>query len=280
VLRVSAVVDEMPFFVTPEGVKLNYSRVGHGKPLLFLHGWTMCSRVWTFQVEYFEREFQVITLDLRGHGRSASPEGDYNFFSLAQDLLNFIEGLHLEGVALIGWSLAVSLIIKLCATQPMPVSALVLVDGTPAFVAKEGFPHGLPSPVVKRMLKWLDSDYSYALKQFHNLLLSEREKEIQHKNEVWDLLTNTHYLPRQQVARSMLGSFIGEDLREELKAITVPTLLIHGGEDKICPAGASRYMSTQVKGSEMVIFPETGHVPFLTQVSRFNQSLGDFLKIL
>ena len=108
----------------------------------------------------------------------------------------------------------------------------------------------------------------------------EKDKEMEHSNEVWDLLTNQHHLPRQQVARNMLHSFAGEDLRGELEKITIPTLLVHGSEDKICPAGASRYMSTKVKGAQMVIFPETGHAPFLTRADGFNQSLGRFLKAL
>ena len=104
----------MSVFTTPDGVQLYYQVSGRGKPLLFLHGWAMCSRVWRYQVEWFARNYQVTTLDLRGHGKSESPHGEYSFEILAQDIARFIEGVPLKGVTLIGWSLAVSLILEVC----------------------------------------------------------------------------------------------------------------------------------------------------------------------
>jgi len=270
----------MPFFKTPDGVKLNFQMEGSGKPLLFLHGWTMSSRVWRYQLEWFAKEYQVIALDLRGHGRSESPNGDYSFSSFSQDILSFIEGLQLEELTLVGWSIAVSLILGLSSSRLSSVDSLVLVDGTPTFMASEEFPHGLPSPVVKRMLKMVNSNFTQALEVFHSLLLSEQELEMEEKDEIWDLLTNENYIPRQEVASKSLVSLANEDLRDKIGDITVPTLLIHGGEDKICPAGAGQYMKEHMKNSEIVIFPEAGHAPFLTHADAFNRHLSYFLSSL
>ncbi|MCK5256442.1 MAG: alpha/beta hydrolase [Deltaproteobacteria bacterium] len=270
----------MPVFETPDGVKLNFQMEGSGKTLLFLHGWTMCSRVWKYQLEWFAKEYQVVALDLRGHGRSESPDGDYSFSYLSQDIIDFIEGLKIEKLTLVGWSLAVSLILGVFGPRLSCVDSIVLVDGTPAFVASEEFPHGLPSPVVKRMLKLVDSNFSQALKVFHDLLLSSQELEGENKDEIWDLLTNESYLPRQEVASKSLFSFANVDLRSKIKDVTVPTLLVHGEEDKICPAGAAQYMKEHIKSAEVVIFPEAGHAPFLTQPDAFNQHLSYFLSSL
>ncbi len=270
----------MPVFKTPDGVKLNFQMEGSGKSLLFLHGWTMCSRVWKYQLAWFAKEYQVIALDLRGHGRSESPDGDYNFSSLSRDIINFIEGLQLEKLTLVGWSLAVSLILGFFSSRISSVDSLVLVDGTPKFVASEEFPQGLPSPAVKRLLKLVGSNFSQALKVFHNLLLSDQEREVKNKDEIWDLLTNESYLPKQEVARKSLASLSNVDLRSKIRDVTVPTLLIHGGEDKICPAGAAHYMKKRLKSGEIVVFPEAGHVPFLTQPHAFNQHISYFLNSL
>jgi len=268
----------MPVFITPDGVTLNFQMAGTGKPLLFLHGWTMCSRVWKYQLEWFAREYQVIALDLRGHGESESPNGEYGFPTLARDVTHFIEGLQLKRPTLIGWSLAVSLILKLFNPAHLNIESLVLVGGTPAFTASEEFPHGLPYPVVKRMQRMVETDFPRALRMFHGLLLSEEEEKMENREDVWDLLTNEHYLPRQEVARTLLDSLAGEDLRGELAAITVPTLLIHGGKDRVCLPGAARYMQERLKSAEIVLLPEAGHAPFLTHVETFNQKLGCFLK--
>jgi len=267
-------------FITPDGVKLNFKMAGSGKPLLFLHGWAMCSRVWKYQLKWFAREYQVIALDLRGHGRSEGPDGDYSFLSLSQDLIQFIEGLRLERLTLVGWSLAVPLILKLFNSPLLSVDSLVLVDGTPTFVANEQFPHGLPFLVVKRMLKLVNSNFEQALRVFHHLLLSEKEGEMENKDEIWDLLTNKHYIPKQGVAGKLLISLANEDLRGAMGNITVPTLLMHGGEDKICPPGAAQYMKEHLKSAEIVLFPGAGHAPFLTQPNAFNQRLNYFLSSL
>jgi pimeloyl-[acyl-carrier protein] methyl ester esterase len=270
----------MPVFMTPDGVGLNYQISGSGKPLLFLHGWTMCSRVWKYQVEWFAGDYQVITLDLRGHGKSESPNGNYSFQILAKDINYFMEGLQLKGTTLIGWSLAVSLVLELCDSPLPDIDSLVLVDGTPMFVANETFPHGLPYPMVKRMLKLVDADFTQALVAFHDLLLTEEEAKMENRDEIWDLLTNEGYLPRQEVARALLLSLYNEDLRGNIETITVPTLLMQGGRDKICLPGAARYMKEHLKNAEIVIFPEAGHAPFLTQADTFNQKLGTFLSSL
>ena len=183
----------------------------------------------------------------------------------------------MERFALVGWSLAVSLILELCDSHLLDSDSLVLIDGTPVFVANEAFPHGLPYPVVKRMLKLVDGDFTQALAVFHGLLLSEQERKMENSGEIWDLLTNGSYLPRQEVARGLLLSLYNEDLRNKIEKITVQTLLMHGGQDKICLPGAAHYMKEHLKHAEMIIFPEAGHAPFLTQANTFNQKLGLFL---
>lgn len=268
----------MPYVTMPDGVKLYYERAGGGKPLLFLHGWTMSSRVWNYQVEWFAREYQVITLDLRGHGRSECLKGECNFISLTEDIINFIKELHLEKLTLIGWSLAVSLIVRVCHSYRVPVDSLVLIDGTPCFVAREDFSHGMPSPRVKKMLKRIDSNFPRALEEFHNLLLSPEEGARENRDEIWDLLTNERYLPKQDTARDLLVSLVDEDLRSEFATITMPTLLMHGDQDTICPVGASRYMQEHLGCSELAVFPGAGHAPFLTQTENFNQRLTAFLR--
>lgn len=270
----------MPFFETPDGVKLNYQVAGRGKPLLFLHGWSMCSRVWKYQAESLSSDFQVICLDLPGHGLSETPPGACDLTTLARDVARFIEGLRLQQVVLIGWSLAASLCLRLVASHALPVDALVLVDGTPSFMMRDDFPYGLSPAAIRRMLKLIDADFPRALNEFHGLLLSEQDREHGAGDEVWDLLTNRGYLPRRDVARGLLAALAREDLREVIPAVGIPALLMHGDEDRICPCGASQYMQEHLERGEMVTFSGAGHAPFLTRAGCFNRALGSFLRSL
>jgi pimeloyl-ACP methyl ester esterase len=268
----------MPYFKTPDGVKLNYQIEGSGKPVLFLHGWAMCSRVWKYQVAHLAGTYQVICPDLPGHGASECSSGTCDFASLTRDIALFIEGLGLERVTLVGWSIGASVAIMLAASHRLPVDSLVLVDGTPSFMVRDDFSHGLPAASLRRMLKLADADFSRALREFHGLLLSEQDQALTSGDEIRDLLTNEQYLPRRVAALALLAALVREDLRENLRSISIPCLLLHGDQDKICPPGASRYMQERLARAELITFPGAGHAPFLTRADCFNHSLVTFLR--
>lgn len=270
----------MPFFTTPGGVKINYRVTGKGKPLLFLHGWAMCSRVWNYQVDCLAGDYQVICPDLPGHGASACPSGACDFASLTRDMARFIEGMDLAGMTLVGWSIGASVAIMLAASHRLPVDSLVLVAGTPSFMMRDDFPHGLPAASLRRMLRLADTDFNRALREFHSLLLSEEEQVMTSGDERWGLLTDPQYLPRRDAARSLLASLAREDLRENLRSIGIPCLLMHGDQDKICPPGASAYMKDRLARAEQITFTGAGHAPFLTRADHFNRTLAAFIRSL
>lgn len=93
----------MPFLETSGSVALHYDEAGEGFPLVFIHGWAMSGNVWAYQRPLAER-FRVITLDLRGHGKS-SPASSYAFGDFASDVALLFDRLGLRRAALVGWSL-------------------------------------------------------------------------------------------------------------------------------------------------------------------------------
>src|SRR5512139_3148589 len=90
-----------------------YHTSGKGKPILLIHGWAMDSSAWTFFKEEFFSNNTVIAVDLRGHGKSAALPGPYNLEKFAHDLQQLIEDLDLHHATVIGWSMGVSVILKM-----------------------------------------------------------------------------------------------------------------------------------------------------------------------
>ena len=82
------------------------------------------------------------------------------------------------------------------------------------------------------------------------------------------------------VAVSALKALVESDLRSLLPEISVPVLLIHGADDKICLPGASEFMSSQIPGASLEILDNTGHAPFLSRPERFNSLITGFIKSL
>ncbi len=86
---------------------MHYRIEGKGKPVLLIHGWAMHSGVWTDFVKEFSARYKIITVDLRGHKKSVSMGGPYNFAAFADDIASLISFLRLKDITLIGWSMGV-----------------------------------------------------------------------------------------------------------------------------------------------------------------------------
>src|SRR5919109_5455624 len=75
----------MAFFEAPDGTRIFYTDAGQGRPILLLHGWCCDGNDWAWQAPELEKASRVITVDHRGHGRSAAPHGSYRPQVLADD---------------------------------------------------------------------------------------------------------------------------------------------------------------------------------------------------
>ena len=99
----------MPYLETERGVTLHWVEAGARRPVVFVHGWSMSSRSFAWQMEAPAPSHRAIAYDLRGHGRSPceklSPEEGHAIEDHARDLSTVIERLELSGAALVGWSM-------------------------------------------------------------------------------------------------------------------------------------------------------------------------------
>ncbi|MBI4746430.1 MAG: alpha/beta hydrolase [Deltaproteobacteria bacterium] len=261
----------MPYFLNRTGLRLNHDVSGEGPPVLFLHGWGMSSRVWKYQVEYLSKKFKTVTLDLRGHGGS-SPSDDYSFEALAGDVKEFIEGLSLGPVSLVGWSMGGSVAIMAANKFPEIVSALVLVGTTPKFVASDGFPHGQPEAMLRRLERQIDRDLNKAMLEFCSLMF-EGEGIVE---EVWETVSVNEW-PSKETLKGYLKTLADTDLRGELIKISHPTMIMQGMLDRISFYEAAVFMADRIKMVRLETHHDEGHAPFLTRPDWFNTELEGFL---
>src|ERR1700687_2033069 len=120
------------------GVTLAYEDRGAGKPAFVLvHGWTCDRSSFAPQAEHFARRHRVVSVDLRGHGASDKPEGEYSIATFADDVASVIEHLGLGAVVAVGHSMGGVTVLQLAAAHPERVAAIVMVDPAPLVVAPE-----------------------------------------------------------------------------------------------------------------------------------------------
>ena len=136
---------EAGFVETDDGAHIYVEKAGRGRPVLFLHGWAMSRRFWRRQCEELRADFQVITMDLRGHGNSSKILHGHTVPRYAKDVHSVIEALELNGVTLIGWSLAGPVVLDYWQNFDSDrIAALGLAEMTPfPFSPEDWNSHGL-----------------------------------------------------------------------------------------------------------------------------------------
>ncbi|HJV33736.1 alpha/beta fold hydrolase [Geomonas sp.] len=265
----------MPLLQTP-AVTLHYDDLGAGRPVVFVHGWAMSSRVWRFQ-QGLGAEARLLLLDQRGHGGSSTAAG-YAIDDFAGDLAGFFEELDLQGAILIGWSLGVQVALQAFSRLQERLAGLVLVGGTPRFTTTEGYSHGQAPVEVKGMTLRLRRDYQKTMGDFFRGMFAEGEMaHAQYQRIVHEIVMGGRS-PDPEAARDALQILATVDQRELLPLIDRPVLLVHGELDGICPASASAYMAERMPTATLNIMKGCGHAPFMTRPEEFNEVVREFLR--
>lgn len=263
----------MPVIYAKDSSTISFSDNGSGVPILFLHGWMMSKRVWHYQ-QQLTSKFRIVTMDLRGHGRSQADEFSYS--TCLSDIKELIDYLDIERIFIAGWSMGSQLAMISAIDLEERVSGLVLIAGTPRFSNSGDYSCGLPEDEARGMKVRIKRDYKETSGQFFRNMFSEQEVATA---DLKTIAANTvSILPSLSIALSALKVLSECDLVDLLPEINCPVLLVHGCLDTICPAKASIFMQSQLPHSTLVCFENAGHAPFLTEPERFNHEVGCFLE--
>jgi len=253
------------------GGGIAYLHAGSGRPLIFIHGWSMAAPVWQRQIEHFSKTgYEVTAIDLRGHGKSLE-DGPYTISQFAYDLKGFIHEMGYEKPVLVGWSMGAMVALEFVLKHPSKAAGICLVGGMPRFTKTDDYLHGLPLKDVKGMKQKLKRDFERTMDEFRDSIsagVSGSDK---------DILMNSTF-PDLKAAKAGLVELMEADLRDSLSKIKLPTLLIHGDKDHVSLPAASEYMLEKIADSKLVLIKGAGHVPFLSHQDEFNDNLGKFLR--
>ncbi|MEG2033443.1 MAG: alpha/beta hydrolase, partial [Janthinobacterium sp.] len=227
---------------TADGTLIYYKDWGSGPPVVFSHGWPLSSDAWEDQMFYLaSRGYRVIAHDRRGHGRSSQPFEGNDMDTYADDLAALIEALDLTGATLVGHSTGggeVARYIGRHGTQRL--AGAVLVGAVPPQMVKsETNPGGLPMSVFDGIRAGVLADRS----QFFKDLTVPFFGANRPGNKVSQGMRDTFWLQGMQCgiknAYDCIKQFSETDFTADLKKISVPTLVVHGGDDQIVPIDAS-----------------------------------------
>jgi pimeloyl-ACP methyl ester carboxylesterase len=265
----------MPFIETNDHTNLSYWQWGTGAPVVFISGFGTGGAMWEYQMlPLSDRGLRCIGYDRRGHGRSDDPGRDYDFDTFADDLAALMTRLNLHEVTLAGQSLGCGEIARYLSRHGTSRIARVALIGNaisptmPSIVETVENPHGIPRQVfdknIERMLTDRPSYFSdLAIKFFRLGEAWPWPESISSEMVQWLIQLALASSPKAQL--ETFRSHWQTDFRADVRAITVPTLIIHGNDDQNAPVDMfGRPMAEAITASQFKIYEGAGHGLFLT----------------
>ncbi len=262
-----------------ESVVLNYEIHGEGDPVLFLHGFGANNYTWN-KVYPLISSKKLILLELKGHGRSDKPiDGKYSVHDQAELVLNFIARHDLKNLVLVGHSFGggVALVTALkLQSQGRGLNGLILIDSAGYRQKFPFFMAVLRTPLVGRLPLLLSDEFGTRKVLEEAYFDSKKITEETIKAYAEPLkLPGAKYALRQTVL-SLPPADI-DDLEKSYPTIQVPTLLIWGREDKVVPLELGERLNQAIRGSELVIIDQCGHMPQEEWPDKVGEEIQKFL---
>ncbi|MFN8342957.1 MAG: alpha/beta hydrolase [Cyclobacteriaceae bacterium] len=133
-------MNKSELFTLKNGHKLYYEVYGQGDPLLLLHGYTLSSKSWMEFVNEYSAKYQVILVDLQGHGKSGSFDSDLSIKSVASEVDELIQHLNFKSLFAIGFSFGGDVLFQLASSRPGLVKSFISI-GACGFWNSKDFPN-------------------------------------------------------------------------------------------------------------------------------------------
>jgi non-heme chloroperoxidase len=273
----------MSFVTTEDGTEIFYKDWGAGQPIMFHHGWPLSSDDWDAQMLYFlQRGYRVIAHDRRGHGRSSQTPIGHDMDTYAADAAAVANHLDLRDAIHIGHSTGGGEVARYVAKYGAGrVAKAVLISAVPPLMVKtEANPGGTPIDVFDG---------------FRQALAASRAQFF------LDVASGPFYgynrpgaQPSEGVIRNwwrqgMMGSalahyegikaFSETDQTDDLKAIDVPTLVLHGDDDQVVPIADSAELTIKLlKHGTLKVYPGYPHGAFTIHADVINPDILEFIK--
>lgn len=259
------------------GVSLALYEAGSAddQPIVFIHGFTQNALTWDRQFADLGDRFHVIAYDMRGHGASAKPLDAESYTSSplwADDIDAVIRARDLEKPILVGWSYGGFVIADYVRKYgDDALGGLVFVDAITKNGTEEAAGY-LTEEVLAIFGDLLSADVRTSIAATRTLTRMFGEP----KPDTWEIAFGSAMMVPSQVRLAMFSRLLDND--DVLAAIGVPTLVVHGGSDRLVRLSAAQHTAATVPGARLLVYQGSGHTPYIDMAQRFNRDLAGFAR--
>ena len=273
----------MTTITTKDGTQIFYKDWGSGQPIVFHHGWPLSADDWDTQMLFFlSKGYRVIAHDRRGHGRSTQTADGHEMDTYAADVAQLVAALDLKDAIHVGHSTGGGEATRYVSRygKQNKVAKLVLIGAVPPLLLKTpANPGGTPIEIfdgLREQLAANRADYYWTFPIPFYGFNREGTKLIEGVRQNWW---------RQAMMGAMNGqyecvkAFSETDFTEDLKAIDVPVLVMHGDDDQIVPIADSALLSSKlVKRGTLKVYKGFPHGMCTTHADVINADLLAFIR--
>jgi pimeloyl-ACP methyl ester carboxylesterase len=231
-------------------IQMYYTVYGEGDPVLLIHGGLGNADVWGFQVPELAKTHEVIVADSRGHGRSTRSDKPFGYALMADDYLALLDHLGVDQTALVGWSDGGIIGLDIAIRHPERLSRLF------AFAANYT-PEGVKASVADD--RTFNAYIARAAEDYARLSPTPDQFDafVEQISQMW--ATEPNYT------------------QDQLRAITVPTVIFDGDHDEAIEPAHTEEMAELIPGAELVIMKDASHFAMWQHPDEFNATVLEFL---
>ena len=258
----------MPKFISNDA-EINYQTFGDASQpaIIFSNSLGTQFNMWQPQISFFEKKFYVICYDTRGHGASSAPQGPYSIEQLGTDVVHLLDHLNIEKASFCGISMGGLTGQWLAIHHPERFNH-VIVCNTAAKIGQEQAWNDRAQLVREQGLKPIAE--TAASRWF-------TEPFIRSNTAIVESLSNDLGAGSPEGYASWCEALAKADVREQLKNITIPTLVVAGQKDPVTTVADAQYIINHVRSSSLFEI-NASHISNIEQPKAFNQAIFSFLQ--
>jgi non-heme chloroperoxidase len=272
----------MGVITTEDGVSLFYKDWGAGQPIVFHHGWPLSADDWDAQMLFFvARGYRVIAHDRRGHGRSTQTSDGNDMDTYAADVAALAAALDLREAIHIGHSTGGGEVARYVARHGQGrVAKAVLISAVPPIMVKsEKNPGGTPIEAFDALRAQLAANRAQFYREVPIPFYGYNRPGATPSEGIIGNWWRQGMIGGAKAQYDCIKAFSETDFNDDLAAIAVPTLVMHGDDDQIVPIADAGLLSAQIiPGARLMVYPGYPHGMATVHADHINTDLLAFIR--
>ena len=256
---------------------VNISGPDDATTMIFAHGFGCDQHMWRHVAPAFAGDFRVVTFDYVGAGASDlsayDPARYRTLDGYADDVVEILEAVGADDAVFVGHSVSAMIGVLACVKRPDLFSRLVMVGPSARYTDDDGYVGGFSSSDIDQLLASMESNYLGWSRAMAPAIVANPDRP-----ELGEELTESFCRSDPDIARQFAEVTFRSDNRGDLRAVTVPTLVLQCSDDIIAPQSAGELVRDEVPDATYVVLDTSGHCPHLSAPADTIAAISSFVR--